>query len=90
MCVLGGDWRFPGEGGPAVGKGKRRATDEGMNGAGGKNQVQISEPVKHIVRACLTVEPTERPDVDTLLSMVEDVIANMPDEGEGSIDPDED
>ena len=97
LCVLGGDWRFPDEGG-AKAKGKRRATggieEGGANGAANGRLAAgaggISESVKDVVRKCLQVEPQDRPDVDQLIAIVEDVIADMPDDGQTSIDPDED
>lgn len=71
MCVLGGDWRFPDEGQQQKnGKNKVKASEEG-----------VSEPVKDIVRKCLKVEPAERPDVDELITLFEDVIAQLPAEG---------
>jgi serine/threonine kinase 16 len=66
LCVLGGDWRFPDEG---RSKPKAKAPEES----------EISEPVKDIVRKCLNVEPSERPDVDELIAIVEGVIAALPD-----------
>ncbi|KAF2270626.1 serine/threonine kinase 16 [Lojkania enalia] len=68
MCVLGGDWRFPDEG-PQ--RGKQKQSDENA----------ISEPVKEIVRKCLKVEPSERPDVDELTNIVEEVIEGLPEDG---------
>jgi len=74
MCVLGGDWRFPDEG--PGGQIKRKNTI----GASTDGQVSggtISEPVKELVRKCLAVEPNERPDIEELIEMVEEVIENM-------------
>jgi serine/threonine kinase 16 len=68
ICVLGGDWRFPDEG-PQRGKQKANAEDA------------ISDNVKEVVRKCLSVEASERPDVDELISIVEDVIATLPEDG---------
>jgi len=68
ICVLGGDWRFPDEG-PQHGKQKASAEDA------------ISDNVKEVVRRCLRVEPSERPDVDELIKLVEDVIEALPDDG---------
>ncbi|KAK5677961.1 Serine/threonine-protein kinase env7 [Elasticomyces elasticus] len=79
LCVLGGDWRFPDEGPAEAKRGKQRVTDEP---AKAKAEDVISEPVKEIVRACLKVEPAERPDIDQLSAMVEDVIARLPDDGD--------
>src|SRR3954463_9823741 len=62
ICVLGGDWRFPDEG-----RGKK-TTEEGA----------IAESVKDVVRKCLKVEPSERPDVDELIGIVEEVIDGLP------------
>ncbi|KAI1132046.1 serine/threonine protein kinase/TGF-beta stimulated factor [Nemania abortiva] len=75
MCVLGGDWRFPDEGprGQAKGKntvGANSSTDGGV----------ISDPIKDVVRKCLKVEPSERPDIDELITMVEQVIDVLPDD----------
>jgi serine/threonine kinase 16 len=67
MCVLGGDWRFPDEG-PQRGKPKPG------------EETHISAPVRDVVRKCLTLEPSERPDVDDLIEMIEGVIAGLPDE----------
>lgn len=73
ICVLGGDWRFPDE---KQHNGKSKAPAP-------KPEEEISEGVKEVVRRCLRVEPAERPDVDELISMVESLIAEMPeDEGE--------
>jgi len=66
MCVLGGDWRFPDEGRGA----KKPADGEG-----------ISDSVKDVVRRCLKVEPSERPDVDELIALVEGVTAQLPEDG---------
>lgn len=68
MCVLGGDWRFPDEG-PQRGK-QKQAAEEG-----------VSEQVKEVVRRCLKVEPSERPDVDELIEMVEGVLESLPEDG---------
>lgn len=68
LCVLGGDWRFPDEM-PQRGK-QKASTDDGIN-----------DGVKDVVRRCLKVEPSERPDVDELITLVENVIATLPEEG---------
>jgi serine/threonine kinase 16 len=68
MCVLGGDWRFPDEGREA----KKNKVGEGA----------VSDPVKDIVRKCLKLEPGERPDVDELMALVEEVIQGLPEDGE--------
>lgn len=74
ICVLSGDWRFPDEGAGGVKKGK--------NTAGQDADVGISEGVRDIVRACLKVEPAERPDVRQLMETVERVIEELPEDGD--------
>ncbi|KAI9891008.1 MAG: hypothetical protein M1814_003359 [Vezdaea aestivalis] len=69
LCVLGGDWRFPDE------KGKGKGSGAGVQGT-------VSEQVKEVVRACLKVEPAERPDIDQLISMVKGVIRELPEDGD--------
>ncbi|KAF2739294.1 kinase-like protein [Polyplosphaeria fusca] len=68
ICVLGGDWRFPDEG-PQRGKQKQ------------PQEESASDPVKEVVRKCLRVEPSERPDVDGLIEIVEGVIAGLSEDG---------
>ena len=68
ICVLGGDWRFPDEG-PQRGK-QKQPVDEA-----------ISDAVKDVVRKCLKVEPAERPDVDELIYLVEQVLEGLPNDG---------
>lgn len=75
MCVLGGDWRFPDEGPQRQKKvkntvGANSSTETGV----------ISEPIKEVVRKCLKVEPSERPDIDELITIVEQVIDELPDD----------
>lgn len=67
MCVLGGDWRFPDEG-PQRGKPKPG------------EETNISAPVRDVVRKCLTLEPSERPDVDELIEILEGVISGLPED----------
>ncbi|KAF2146445.1 uncharacterized protein K452DRAFT_241199 [Aplosporella prunicola CBS 121167] len=78
LCVLGGDWRFPDDT-PAQQHGKQKAAAAPAQ----PNEHQISESVKEIVRKCLSVEPAERPDVDELMGLVEEVIAQLPEDGSG-------
>lgn len=90
ICVLSGDWRFPDEGREAKGgRGKGKAAQgqgqgqvNGGAAEGGKTDAGISEPVREVVRKCLRVEPGERPDIDEVIGMVEDVVAGLP-EGSG-------
>jgi len=90
LCVQGGDWRFPDEGPGQTGGGIRRAgtnssikgkgVDSGGGGGGSSaspDQLKISETIKEVVRRCLKVEPAERPDIDELIAMVEDVIKGL-------------
>lgn len=79
MCVLGGDWRFPDEGPKSQKKSKTPAAGAGANGGSSETEV-ISEPIKEVVRKCLTVEPNERPDIHELISMVEQVVDQMPED----------
>lgn len=88
ICVLSGDWRFPDEGREAKAKGKGKSTEQGQQaigggagGEGGKPDAGISEPVREVVRRCLRVEPGERPDIDEVIGMVEDVVAGLPEDG---------
>lgn len=77
MCVLGGDWRFPDEKSTATkGKGKAGSSDnEDTSKNGG---AAISAPVKELVRKCLQVEPSERPDIEELIQLIKDVIRELP------------
>ena len=77
MCVLGGDWCFPDEKASAS-KGKGKSGQQ--NGDTGS---LISAPVKDIVRKCLRIEPTERPDIDELIQLIKDAI-NTPSDDAGS------
>lgn len=76
LCVLGGDWRFPDEG---SGGRKKTANQTGQGGDEG-----ISESIREVVRRCLRVEPSERPDVDQLTEIVERVIEELPEDGSPS------
>ncbi|KAI0508372.1 serine/threonine protein kinase/TGF-beta stimulated factor [Xylaria bambusicola] len=75
MCVLGGDWRFPDEGPQRNKKGKNTASANSGSESG-----VISEPIKEVVRKCLKIEPSERPDIDELITMTEEVISELPDD----------
>ncbi|KAI0459384.1 serine/threonine protein kinase/TGF-beta stimulated factor [Xylaria acuta] len=75
MCVLGGDWRFPDEG--------PQRQKQGKNTVGANSSAEtgvISEPIKEVVRKCLKVEPSERPDIDELIAIVEQVIDELPED----------
>lgn len=77
ICVLGGDWRFPDEQGGAN-KGKVKS---GQPANGQPKEGAISEPVKEVVRKCLAVETSERPDIDELIDLIEGVVEELPDDG---------
>ncbi|KAL9093846.1 MAG: hypothetical protein Q9165_003769 [Trypethelium subeluteriae] len=76
LCVLGGDWRFPGEG-QREQRGKQKQSQQPNGGASGMDEEAISEPVKEVVRRCLKVEPGDRPDVDELIGIIEDVLEQL-------------
>jgi serine/threonine kinase 16 len=85
LCVLGGDWRFPDEGPAEAKRGKQRMVDADQANAK-KKEDAISDSVKDVVRKCLAVEPAERPDVDELISIVEKVVAELPEDGDAAVD----
>lgn len=74
ICVLGGDWRFPDE---------KQANGKSKTPAPAPEEEAISEPVREIVRKCLRVEAAERPDIDELVSMVENAVAELPEDEAG-------
>lgn len=81
ICVLGGDWRFPDERrAKDKGKGQGAANGQANGGKDIREEGGISEEVKDVVRRCLKVEPAERPDIDELITMVEDVVAKLPED----------
>jgi serine/threonine kinase 16 len=73
MCILGGDWRFPDEG--AGGKKKTR------NQTGQSEDSEISDSIREVVRKCLAVEPSQRPDIDELIDIVSRVVEELPRDG---------
>lgn len=78
LCVMGGDWRFPDEDAASGGGRPRRAgTGQAQERA---PEVRISEGVRGVVRKCLAVEPSERPDIDELIGVVEGVIEGLPED----------
>jgi serine/threonine kinase 16 len=83
ICVLGGDWRFPDEGG-SKGKAKQGVPNANgnVNGAAAAERAGISESVREVVRACLQVESADRPDVDQLIEMLERCIDALPEDGQ--------
>jgi len=82
ICVLSGDWRFPDEGPSAKkNKGKAPAMGAGAASVPAAEEEAISEPIREVVRRCLKVEPSERPDIDELIEIVEHVIEDLPEDG---------
>ncbi|KAF5698966.1 NAK kinase [Fusarium globosum] len=79
LCVLGGDWRFPDEGPAGVKRSNSMRPQQGQQQQQAP-AVDISEPIRDVVRKCLSVEPAERPDIHELIEMVEEVIEELPDE----------
>ncbi|KAK7421967.1 Serine/threonine-protein kinase env7 [Neonectria punicea] len=79
LCVLGGDWRFPDEGPQGV-KRSSSMRPQQQQQASAANTVEISEPIREVVRKCLHVEPAERPDINELIEMVQTVIEELPDD----------
>ena len=86
ICVLGGDWRWPGDE-PKQVKGKQRVgTDvvgKAANGAAIPVQKDLwpSGPVREVVKRCLSVEPAERPDIDELTALIEEIMPGLPEDG---------
>lgn len=78
ICVLGGDWRWPGEGN--VGKGKTKDNQPQANGNAAANTADQypCAAVRDIVQRCLQVEPTERPDVDELMVLIQECLEELP------------
>lgn len=79
LCVLGGDWRFPDEG-PQGAKRSSSMRPQQQQQAQAANTVEISEPIREVVRKCLRIEPAERPDINELIDMVQTVIEELPDD----------
>lgn len=84
LCVLGGDWCFPDEGAQEAKRGKQRVVDAEQENK--KRDDGISESVRAVVRRCLYLEPSERPDIDQLIGMVEDVVEQLPEDGDAALD----
>lgn len=85
ICVLGGDWRWPGEGNAAKGKDKQQQLangDAAQGGAAAADQYPCAA-IRDIVSRCLQVEPSERPDVDELMVLITNCIEELPREEEG-------
>ena len=80
ICVLSGDWRFPDEGPKKEAKGKQKVANGTANGESTENA--SSNGVKDVVRKCLRVEPAERPDIDALIALIEEVLESLPNDDE--------
>ncbi|KAF2155116.1 kinase-like protein, partial [Myriangium duriaei CBS 260.36] len=80
LCVLGGDWRFPDEGGESSAKSRGKQAVTQTADATKSGEATISPAVKDVVRRCLRVEPAERPDVEELISIVDEVIQGLPED----------
>jgi serine/threonine kinase 16 len=82
ICVLGGDWRWPGEGSASKGK------QPNGEAAAAKADLYPNPMVRDVVSRCLQVEPNERPDVDELITLLQDCVEQLPrDEGSLSAEP---
>lgn len=83
LCVLGGDWRFPDEGPAGVKRTNSMRQPRGQAAApAAAPTVEISEPIRDVVRRCLKVEAAERPDISELINIVQGVIEQLPDDAE--------
>ena len=80
ICVLGGDWRFPDEGPKKDAKGKHKIPNGEAEEA--SKEPAINEGIKEVVRRCLKVEPAERPDIDELIVMIEELLERLPNDDE--------
>lgn len=77
ICVLSGDWRWPGEGSANKGKDKQANGDANAKAANNPDMYP-SAIVRDIVSRCLEVEPSERPDVDELMVLITNCIEELP------------
>jgi serine/threonine kinase 16 len=92
ICVLGGDWRWPDE---AANKKKGKApqrsqTQSSVNGDANAAAAPVSgervyphPAARDVVRRCLAVEPSERPDVDELMTLIDTCLSDLPEDDEG-------
>ncbi|RMZ92695.1 hypothetical protein DV736_g24, partial [Chaetothyriales sp. CBS 134916] len=83
ICVLGGDWRWPGEGNAS--KGKDKQPNSGANGSASP-ELYPCAPVRNIVAKCLQVEPSERPEVDELIGLIQDSLQHVPEDSGDVVD----
>lgn len=99
ICVLGGDWRWPGEGNATKGKDRahppsRSNTMQANGDATANSNATPAQPAagervyphpaaREVVRRCLAVEPSERPDVDELMTLIDTCLSELPEDDEG-------
>ena len=104
ICVLGGDWRWPGEGNASKGKDRahppsrsntQQSQSTSANGDANPNsnassagkpatgeRVYPHPAAREVVRRCLQVEPSERPDVDELMTLIDTCLSELPEDDE--------
>lgn len=94
ICVLGGDWRWSDEG-HQKGKAKvgappsRSNTTQSANGDANKTsegpggRIYPHPAARDVVKRCLAVEPSERPDVDELMTLIDTCLSELPEDDEG-------
>ncbi|EXJ90255.1 NAK protein kinase [Capronia coronata CBS 617.96] len=98
ICVLSGDWRWPGEGNATKGKDKIPAQTQSANGDANQattgnspvgptpegKRIYPHPAAREVVSRCLQVEPSERPDVDELMTLIDTCLSELPEDDEGS------
>ncbi|KIW16851.1 hypothetical protein PV08_04041 [Exophiala spinifera] len=89
ICVLSGDWRWPGEGSANKGKAPSRSNTQ-QSLANGNSETASSgtklyphPATREVVQRCLQVEPSERPDVDELMTLIDTCLSELPEDDEG-------
>ncbi|KAL6248743.1 Serine/threonine-protein kinase env7 [Rhinocladiella similis] len=96
ICVLSGDWRWPGEGNANKGKAPSRSNTQqsvangnaaGPEPTGSGDRVYPHPAAREVVRRCLQVEPSERPDVDELMTLIDTCLSDLPEDDEGGGGP---
>ena len=90
ICVLGGDWRWPGEGNATKGKDRAHppsrsntANGDVIPPAATGERVYPHPAAREVVSRCLAVEPSERPDVDELMTLIDTCLSELPEDDEG-------
>lgn len=98
ICVLSGDWRWPGEGNATKGKDRatpQRSQSQSQAANGDANAAAAKAPAsgekiyphpaaRDVVRRCLQVEPSERPDVDELMTLIDTCLSDLPEDDESA------